>query len=171
MKTSVKKFSFWPAAVLVPANSSVPKVKRELSVQRLCWVLAWLYIQRSQTELKKATECTKLLISESDSALSGVLAVTNQLLEEYNYFVSLLILLHGGSRFMDFFKLCGQGSSHFPASPRVCGCSFMIILTHGNHRCLTSRLLTTFLCISADTAIILPSNHHHYSVRQQPVLM
>lgn len=86
-------------------------------------------------------------------------------------FLSLLILLYGGSRFLDSFGLCGQGSSHFPASPRGSGCSFMIILTRGNHQCLTSRLFTTFLCISADPAIILPSNHHHYSVRQHPVII
>lgn len=113
MKTSVEKFSFWPSAVLVPANSTVSKVTRELPGRHLCWVLAWLYIQRAQAGLKKVTECTKLLISESDSGLSGVLAVTKQLLEECNFFMSLLILLRGGSRFMDSFKLCGQGSS-FP---------------------------------------------------------
>lgn len=150
MKTSVEKFSFWSSAILVPANSTVPKATRELSMQLLCWVLDRLYIQRAQTGLKKVTEHTKLLISESDLALSGVLLVTKQLLEERNFFMSLLILLCGDSRFVDSFKLCGQGSSYFCASTRGCGCSFMIILTHGNHQRLTLRMFTTFLCISAD---------------------
>lgn len=50
----------------------------------------------------------------------------------------------------------------FPASPRGCGCNFMIILTHGNLQCLTSRLFTTFLCISADPA-------DHFALQPPPL--